>query len=329
MGKLIEDQRPSVTGSVAEQPKLVQGQRVHTPRLRTHRPIVRLVTLAPPIAVLGVGYLSVGSIGALRTRVRPWQDAGQKLLCSRLNVLCPTPTDDGRRRQGHRPYPDRPSHRDQDWGAAAPYVPCRCARRGWAAPLTLPDNNGGWPPVRYHDLRHTFASHLIVDLGLDVAQVSRILGHARITITLDVYDPGDISGGGNVDLFVLDNTGSVVSVTAPAAIRIWDIGLTRTNVGPPTPCTGSGGLTNPPTPCVVSTGSPQVATVRATSGGTTNYNGHWLRFEVPIPAAYAPGANPNNWWWSLRYQISTNVTATDTITVAIGLKGNPAHLLQS
>jgi integrase len=32
--------------------------------------------------------------------------------------------------------------------------------------------------VRFHDLRHTFASHLIIDLGLDVAQVSRILGHA-------------------------------------------------------------------------------------------------------------------------------------------------------
>ena len=44
----------------------------------------------------------------------------------------------------------------------------------------------GWPPLRFHDLRHTFASHLI-DLGLDVAQVSRILGHARITITLDTY----------------------------------------------------------------------------------------------------------------------------------------------
>jgi len=48
-------------------------------------------------------------------------------------------------------------------------------------------NGDGWPPLRFHDLRHTFASHLIVDLGLDVAQVSRILGHARITITLDVY----------------------------------------------------------------------------------------------------------------------------------------------
>jgi len=43
------------------------------------------------------------------------------------------------------------------------------------------------PRLRVHDLRHTFASHLIVDLRLDVAQVSRILGHARPSITLDVY----------------------------------------------------------------------------------------------------------------------------------------------
>lgn len=48
-------------------------------------------------------------------------------------------------------------------------------------------NGGEGPALRFHDLRHTFASHLIVDLGLDVAQVSRILGHARITITLDTY----------------------------------------------------------------------------------------------------------------------------------------------
>ena len=45
----------------------------------------------------------------------------------------------------------------------------------------------GRPPLRLHDLRHTFASHLIVDLRLDVAQVSRILGHARASITLDTY----------------------------------------------------------------------------------------------------------------------------------------------
>jgi integrase len=43
------------------------------------------------------------------------------------------------------------------------------------------------PSLRLHDLRHTFASHLIVDLRIDVAQVSRILGHARPSITLDTY----------------------------------------------------------------------------------------------------------------------------------------------
>ena len=48
-------------------------------------------------------------------------------------------------------------------------------------------NDDGWAPLRVHDLRHTFASHLIIDLGLDPAQISRMLGHARITITLDIY----------------------------------------------------------------------------------------------------------------------------------------------
>jgi integrase len=43
------------------------------------------------------------------------------------------------------------------------------------------------PRLRVHDLRHTFASHLIIDLRLDVAQVSRVLGHARPSITLDTY----------------------------------------------------------------------------------------------------------------------------------------------
>lgn len=42
-------------------------------------------------------------------------------------------------------------------------------------------------PLRFHHLRHTFASHLIIDLGLDVVQVSRILGHASASTTLGIY----------------------------------------------------------------------------------------------------------------------------------------------
>lgn len=45
----------------------------------------------------------------------------------------------------------------------------------------------GLEAVRFHDLRHTFASHLIIDLRLDVTQVSRILGHASVTTTLNIY----------------------------------------------------------------------------------------------------------------------------------------------
>jgi integrase len=61
-------------------------------------------------------------------------------------------------------------------------------RRALARAATMAGlDDGDWPPLRFHDLRHTFASHLIIDLGLDVVQASHILGHARVTTTLDVY----------------------------------------------------------------------------------------------------------------------------------------------
>jgi integrase len=41
--------------------------------------------------------------------------------------------------------------------------------------------------LRFHDLRHTFASHMIIDLNLDVVQVRRILGHASPATTLEIY----------------------------------------------------------------------------------------------------------------------------------------------
>jgi integrase len=82
--------------------------------------------------------------------------------------------------------------RGEDWVFATargtPYGHRNVSRRclGCAAQLAGL-NDDGWPPLRFHDLRHTFTSHLIIDLALDPAQVSRMLGHTRITITLDTY----------------------------------------------------------------------------------------------------------------------------------------------
>jgi integrase len=47
-------------------------------------------------------------------------------------------------------------------------------------------NTEGRPNVTLHDLRHTFGSHLVRQGG-DVVTVSRQMGHARPSVTLDVY----------------------------------------------------------------------------------------------------------------------------------------------
>jgi len=44
----------------------------------------------------------------------------------------------------------------------------------------------GLPNRRLHDLRHTFAT-LLFRRGLDVTMISRMLGHASIQITIDIY----------------------------------------------------------------------------------------------------------------------------------------------
>jgi integrase len=46
--------------------------------------------------------------------------------------------------------------------------------------------NAGLPRIRFHDLRHTAAS-IMLNHGVPVIVVSRRLGHAKPSITLDIY----------------------------------------------------------------------------------------------------------------------------------------------
>ena len=42
------------------------------------------------------------------------------------------------------------------------------------------------PSVRFHDLRHTFATHALSS-GVDARTLSGILGHTNASFTLDTY----------------------------------------------------------------------------------------------------------------------------------------------
>lgn len=42
------------------------------------------------------------------------------------------------------------------------------------------------PPMRFHDLRHTFATHALTS-GVDAKTLSGILGHTNASFTLDTY----------------------------------------------------------------------------------------------------------------------------------------------
>ena len=44
----------------------------------------------------------------------------------------------------------------------------------------------GLPDIRFHDLRHTFATHALTS-GVDIKTLSGILGHTRTAFTLDTY----------------------------------------------------------------------------------------------------------------------------------------------
>ena len=44
----------------------------------------------------------------------------------------------------------------------------------------------GLPSIRFHDLRHTFATHAMSS-GVDAKTLSSILGHTNASFTLDTY----------------------------------------------------------------------------------------------------------------------------------------------
>jgi hypothetical protein len=137
--------------------------------------------------------------------------------------------------------------------------------------------------------------------------------YAGLTIAVDIWDVGDISSStGFVQINILDPGGAVAS--SPQGINIYDLGAQRSNLA-------RGAYSIYP-----NTAGTTVASFVAqdTETGVTADN-KWVHLEIPIPASYNPP--PGQYWWSMQYLTGAGTVAVDTVTVAVGLKGGPVHLL--
>jgi hypothetical protein len=150
--------------------------------------------------------------------------------------------------------------------------------------------------------------------------------YAGLTIGIDVFDPGDINAnGGSAYLgFVDPTTCNVFKEPAGGqAATVYDLGGQRSNLGTGLQTT------------VGSYANPNPVEQLVNNSGVQPFNGHWLHFDIPIPSTYAP--NPagtacdptGQGYWNLQYRTTANVTAVDTLTITLNLRGNPAHILKS
>ena len=137
--------------------------------------------------------------------------------------------------------------------------------------------------------------------------------YAGKTISVDIFDPGDMSGTGTMTLGISDPSGAIANLS-PGSAKMYNLGNQRSNY--------PAGAT-----LVATSSTPRV--VVNNGAGSAPFDNYWLHFDLPIPSTYIPGPNPANWWWGLQYGTSGSVTGNDTITVAVSLKGNPAHIVSS
>jgi integrase len=74
--------------------------------------------------------------------------------------------------------------------------------------------------VRFHDLRHTFASNLLA-AGVDVVTVSKALGHANVHITLVTYAhaiPKERHGAGDALARLMAQSGNKMETSSPETV---------------------------------------------------------------------------------------------------------------
>jgi hypothetical protein len=137
--------------------------------------------------------------------------------------------------------------------------------------------------------------------------------YAGLTVSVDLWDPGDIaSSNGFVRININDPNGNNVF---PGGVNVYNLGVQRSNLG-------SG---NYAVIASAANGNTAASFVAQDTSRGISANSEWIHVEIPVPGNYnpAPGAD----WWSMQYVTGSGTVAVDTVTVAVGLRGGPLHLL--
>lgn len=256
-----------------------------------------------------------------------------RLRVDSLNYDGSNPTGDGHSTQesdAHKGYAVAASGPGQCNGASCGNAPSNCLP---GCNMSAMEDVGFYTPLE-------------VDAGgqFDIPIINLDQQYRGQWIVLDFYDQGDVSSSGTVyaDIISPQDTSQPYHSTVNQ-VKVFDMGRSRlvNGVLPPDPTTvcnmvvsggpdGNEHVTN--APCVYPASKrdlgPDYASWISNDAGINWNNGHWIHAEIYIDPTYCSGGC-GSYYWFLRYRASAATTAQDTMTFRVGLKGAPAHILDS
>lgn len=145
------------------------------------------------------------------------------------------------------------------------------------------------------------------------AQIDQV--HAGKTMEVNLWDPGD-TGALSADLEILYPTGNSMQPYLPATFTYRGERVSNSS-GASSTCNGQAGT---------------ATHVVTNTGGTSLFNGCWLRIEIELDPNYSAPIDPVSGepgWWKIRYRMggSTTSFSTDLTTWQVNMRGNPVHLV--
>ena len=135
-----------------------------------------------------------------------------------------------------------------------------------------------------------------------LAKIDQATGAGK-TALIDLFDPGDITGTGTLQVFSPDG-GSSHAVNFNYTTD------------------GNCGTQSGTSPCGTYNGVSQLVT---TYNGAQATKSTWIHISIPLPASYGSGGLWQGGWWQIVY--TTPNGGNDTTTWQVSVSGNPVHLL--